>query len=455
MKNNRSVSGRRVSSLKGLLFVWVGGGVLLLVFLYTNLLDYYFRFGISLRTKISLESVAQTYARSHLADPTVSLPTGRGLIAYRTLESMPRELEDAFKEKDVQHDEVDILYADDDPDEREEALDSEIGLQLCGGSACELIFLYAYQIKKDEWLYLVQGTRVTQDTIDRKEVRDWLSFLLALSMFALFSVLLVVVLRKIGRPVQSLASWAESLSVNQLSHEPPDFKYRELNSVAQRLSSAFGRMALSVQKEKDFLRHASHELRTPIAVASGNLELLEKMAQHKNQSLAEQQAFNRLKDSVKDMQQLTETLLWLHREAESLPVAKTIDLKHLIQKIVEDNQYLLNDKAVEVSISGDGQLQDTPEVLCRIIFSNLLRNAFQYTHRGVVNVAISGQCITVQNINYDNHGSERGASEGDADYGFGLGLGLVDQMVDRLGWQYAYKISAEGRSSSVYFSAAG
>ena len=109
-----------------------------------------------------------------------------------------------------------------------------------------------------------------------------------------------------------------------------------------------------MENEQRFLQHASHELRTPLSVISGNLELLDKLAERRRRCEAEREAFDRLNRAVTNMRQLTETLLWLSRASEKPPVAEPVELHALMHALVEENRYLLDAKPVEIGSPATG-----------------------------------------------------------------------------------------------------
>ncbi len=65
-----------------------------------------------------------------------------------------------------------------------------------------------------------------------------------------------------------LADWADSLKAEDINKPIPDFEFEEINRIARHQQSSFTKITQLIEKEKSFLRHASHELRTPIALCA-------------------------------------------------------------------------------------------------------------------------------------------------------------------------------------------
>ena len=438
---------RAFPSLRRSLLSWFAGSGVVLVLAYTLLLEHYLQLGVALRTKSVLERTATSYAEAVAADPSAPLPTAPGLRSFRHIEDIPAALRGQLSPEAFRHREMQQLVVLDDGGDPVKA--SPLS---CRGAHCELLFFFSYRLDDRTWLYLTQGFVVTEIEDLEHDLTETVALIIGL-VFALTLLALALVLsRRIGQPVRRLAHWADNLSLESLD-ETPDFRYHELNLVAARLRSAFRRIARGMENEQRFLQHASHELRTPLSVMSGNLELLDKLAERGHRCEAEREAFDRLNRAITNMRQLTETLLWLSRRSEKLPRAEPIELHALMHSLVEENRYLLDSKPVEIVVTGDESRIHVPSAPCRIVLANLIRNAFQYTSSGRVSIDIARDHITIDNESEAD--VEEVAPSEDSEYGFGLGLKLVDELCRRLGWGYACSPRGDGRSTTVRFHGSG
>jgi signal transduction histidine kinase len=82
------------------------------------------------------------------------------------------------------------------------------------------------------------------------------------------------------------------------------------------------------------------------------------------------------------------------------------------------------------------------QTLCRIIISNLIRNALQHAAEGRVIIEQSGHRVNIEN-NCDST-----AFDAD-DLGFGLGLELTQKLIAQYGWYYHHKDMGSGRKVTV------
>lgn len=441
--------GTRISSMRGLLLWWIIGSGIVIVIVYSSLLEYYFEYGVVVRTKTVFQHYAEDFAARYKTDPNVEFPISSGLQSYRSLEEIPLALTQLFPNASYEHNEFQ-MFIDEEYDEKSRE-------QLyCANMPCEVVFFYSYQLNDRDWLYLSQGIVGTDEIVAEFELSELILNAIAFAILILFGALAYFLFNRISQPVQQLAAWTDKLTSVHQTEDIPDFRFQELNQVADRLSDAFERIAESLEKEHRFLKYASHELRTPIAVASGNLEILEKLAalrdddRSENDNEEERLSLDRLNYAIREMQQLTETLLWLNRDVKDAPPEESVDLRALTLRLVDNNQYLLDCKSVNITVNGPETQVHVPLALCQILLANLIRNAFQHTLEGNVTITLSGLSVTIC-----NQSRELSTQDSELDpiqeYGFGLGLELVEQIADRLGWSYSYEVHENGRTSTVSF----
>ena len=225
----------------------------------------------------------------------------------------------------------------------------------------------------------------------------------------------------------------------------PEFGFQELNDVAEQLRAAFAVKTAALAREQSFLRNASHELRTPIAIVRGNAALIERRVRDGD---GNREAVIRISRAVDSMQRLTETLLWLSREEAGNPPSVPVSVDAMVTELLDENAYLLGDKPVEVAFEPKGIEIAVPETACRIVLGNLIRNAFQYSDGGVIAVEVRPDGFLIRNETRSGVGPR---SDGENESGYGLGLALVQKVAERMGWRAEYKVTPGGREAGVLF----
>jgi signal transduction histidine kinase len=403
------------------------GLIVLLVFFYTFLLQEYFVRGIEISTKIEFVITGREYNQEKNKNPDIPLPQHPYLESYLDWSTASIKYQTLFPRSEHQNNKLTTIELYENNYEE----------------VTQYIFM-RYLLDNREYLYMVAKyppNMLNQQQVDEFDNTVLITFPLAL-LFIVAAVLLIYHLgRRIGRSSDALNTWAEKLTLESLNQKRPDFHYAELNGVAERLQNAFQRIGSLLEKEHLFLQFTSHELRTPLAITQANVAILEKQgieAQYKN-SVA------RIKRANINMQNITDALLWLSRDSELPPNPDRIIIYEVLLDIINDHRYLLKEKTISIEIKKSTIELNAPFVLFKIIMSNLIRNAFQYTINGSVIIDIKENKIILRNQDLKN------AVKQEKNLGFGLGLVLVEQLTSKLDWKLNCNIITGGREVIVSF----
>ena len=411
-------------SLKGLLiasFVSLG---LVLVVAYSLVSTEYFIRGLDASMANNMEKAARTFNR--LVDPKAR-GQGRefsGFYLAADWEQMPVWVHEAFARAPER---TLTLYKETDghwfrrPD--------------------HLVFLMRYE-EEGAPLYIAKEMSgpVKSDVVD-VTARQNRRFLVGVTLAALTFVGLIcwLLLRLVSRPTAALRAWTHSLDSDKLAQPVPDFGYPELNEMAALIRSSLSSVQAALEREQRFLRHASHELRTPISTIRSNIELQRKLDARADTAPSHQATLDRIDRASLTMLHLTETLLWLnHQPDEPLPL-QSLDLAELVQELATEMAYLLTGKPVQLQISTDPCCCTLPAIPARIVLGNLIRNAYQHCWQGQVEIEQQGTRVLIRNPLSTE--SEEGERARPAQAGYGLGLALTRQLSRRLGWHYRQQIS--------------
>lgn len=209
----------------------------------------------------------------------------------------------------------------------------------------------------------------------------------------------------------------------------PEKAPRELQALARAIEERDARIQILLERERQFNRDASHELRTPLTVASGAAELLEEKD-------GGSRALTRLKAAIKDMQQLTEGILWLGREPDP---AQACDGSAICADSIRAYGHLVGDRDVAIRLEGgEGAAMPVPEPVALVMVGNILRNALAYTDAGEVLLRAGDKRLDIIDT-----GVGFGAAD-EARQGFGVGLTLVERLADHFGITFSVTAREEG-----------
>lgn len=176
-------------------------------------------------------------------------------------------------------------------------------------------------------------------------------------------------------PVSSLAKTARAISESDLTRRiPAPHSDGELAELTHTFNAMMDRIQGAFDSQRAFINDAGHELRTPITIIQGHLELLE------DDPIARQTTMELVMDELDRMGRLVGDLLTLAKsERPNFLQLETIELKSFTEvlfakatALTERNWQLVTEGHGQGQISGDRQ-KLTGALL------NLLRNAMQHT----------------------------------------------------------------------------
>lgn len=270
-----------------------------------------------------------------------------------------------------------------------------------------------------------------------------------------------VLSRRVVEPVTRLANVVGAINPQQLSDDDwrriqaADFPDDEVGLLARTIEKTLQRICAFVEREKYFTSAASHELRTPVTVMSGALELLESSSL----SNGDARAVARIKRATNDMRTTIEMFLCLSRESAENLYGEHFLVAPVVDQAIDQHRHLLENRNIEVDL----ELSSSPEVFGHpqafaIAVSNLVRNAFEHSPRdqGPITVRVDQLKVSVTNragsgsVDCEQFGTGRASQS--ATSGFGLGLDIVRRLCEHNGWTFDLRVSADLVDASLSWS---
>jgi signal transduction histidine kinase len=214
------------------------------------------------------------------------------------------------------------------------------------------------------------------------------------------------VIRITLRPIDDLSRQVRERTEHQLDSalELPESLPQELSGLAENFSSLLARVASIRQRERDFIRHAAHELRTPIAGLHATTELALSQIRDATEYAAYLTICRKTTEELGSLINRLSALARIGGPSTSLVKTEIIDPSELIEELLPPFQTIAGKRDIAITVEPcDPSLRFIGDrALCRIILNNLLDNATCYTpDRGAIRIRCESKgkqtSITVSN----------------------------------------------------------
>ncbi len=271
-------------------------------------------------------------------------------------------------------------------------------------------------------------------------------------------------LYKFLRPIDSIAAAAQTISdpgteedrfldvaeaIDHLNAASPDAKLSlggQMTELEEAVNSLIARMHSTYRQQIRFVDDASHELRTPIAVIQGYVNMLDRWG--KNDETVLQEAIGAIQTESDHMKTLVDQLLFLARGDMGRQQFKKepVDLAEMLAEIQEESRLIDAEHPYFLQIDEPCTLAADPAMLKQAV-RILVDNAAKYTppngairlrlHSEADHVLISvqdeGRGVAPEDAPHVFERFYRGDKARSGSGGSGLGLSIAKWIVDQHG----------------------
>lgn len=238
--------------------------------------------------------------------------------------------------------------------------------------------------------------------------------------------------------------------------------YKNLLDTIDSLKEEIENVSKSEKSKVDFLRSASHELKTPLMSIHIMLEnMILNIGKYKNHDVY----LPKCQEAVVNLSSMVQEILDTSRlnSLNSEKELKEVDLKILIESIIEPYKIIAKSKKINMNIDYSNSLNiNTDKSMLKKALSNIISNAVNYTDNGKnINIyfeknslIIENECKPIEQNHLDHIFEAFYRAEFDRNKntgGNGLGLYIVQQVLKTLNISHSFESVQNGMKFTINF----
>ena len=250
-------------------------------------------------------------------------------------------------------------------------------------------FLDYYSVTK---FYQIKGFDEIEVKITRRNVRDRLLILNAFTSFVFFLLFcLYVIIRiqkrffdKFKNSLDNLKIFTQDYNLDSEIRIHSEENFIEFSILQKSFKNMLIRLKEQSQLQIDFVNNASHELKTPIFVIKGYIDMLNDWGKNDKEVLDE--GLIVLKKEIQNMQELTEKLLFLAKSKNLIAEKNNINLDNILKEVIDNLSFAYPKQKINY-ISSEIFI-DSYIALLKLLFKNLIENAIKYGKDNPINIEL-------------------------------------------------------------------
>ncbi len=256
------------------------------------------------------------------------------------------------------------------------------------------------------------------------------------------SAVVVLMVRRITRPMASLAAAAERAGRGETIDPLPEAGPLDVRQTTSAFNRMHGRLQRFVQDRTRMLAAMSHDLRTPITTLRLRAEFID-----------DEETRSKILETLEEMQRMTEATLAFVREEAKAEATREVDIAALVESVAADLSDLGND--VHVREAEKITYACRPHGMKRAL-RNLIENALRYGERADIALIVRDDRLLIT-INDEGPGIPTSdiermfqpfvrldESRSEETGGIGLGLAIARSIIRSHGGDIELTNRAEG-----------
>ena len=283
-------------------------------------------------------------------------------------------------------------------------------------------------------------------------------------LFILLAVSIIIIsyymTKNILKPVTYIIKESEKINAKNLNIKLPKIRDDEIGDLIDVINNLFSKMHEILLNQKNFSSNVSHELKTPVAIMKGYLDILK---WGRDDPLLLNEALENIETEIINIEKLITNLLFLSQAEKLKTLNEKIEICLLLTKLKNDYQLLKTDKKLIISCSNTviyGNQNLISEALRGII-----DNSIKYSEGEEIYITVEetdtfikilirdfGTHISNEDIKkiFDRHyRTERQDTK--STRGLGLGLSIIKEIIELHNAKIELINRDDGLDTEIYF----
>jgi signal transduction histidine kinase len=275
-------------------------------------------------------------------------------------------------------------------------------------------------------------------------------FLEAIWLYLILLIAIVfvnnLVLQRLWRPFYDFLEQLKNYRIGKSKVQPKaETKIKEFKDLQTAVKTLLQHAIESYEQQNQFIGNASHELQTPLAIATNKLELL---IENGTLESGQAESIAEVLNIIGRMVRLNKSLLLLSKiENRQFLDNETVSLSEIARQAVSDMEEMADFKGIQIVVESQADiLVDMDPSLAITVISNLLRNAvFHNIEGGLVKIELRESRIKISNTGQaesldGQHIFDRFYKSDSSQFGTGLGLAIVKAICILYGFDISYRM---------------
>lgn len=269
-------------------------------------------------------------------------------------------------------------------------------------------------------------------------------------------------LEKVNSQFEYLEKLNTCITLENLKILKPEPEFLEFEKILLSYKDMLERLDEQNKLQIDFVHNSSHELKTPIFIIGGYIDMIERWGKEDKNILNE--SIELIKDEVKGMSQLVEKLLFIAKDKNLTIDKREFEISELILEVI--SQLKLQYPNQNIKFEPEYVLLNSDSGLIKLLIRNLIENAIKYGNNRKIEVSLKKKCKGVILEIKDNgigmkpeeleHIYDRfyraNKSRSRLIQGHGLGMTIVKRILDTIEGKICIKsVFQKGTTIIIYF----